>query len=147
MNARHSWIMVVLIAAPAFSVEPVDYVRDVKPIFAANCTSCHGVTKQKADLRLDLYANVKRGGQSGLAIVPQKSSESRLFQAVTGSRSDVEKMPPKGELTAEQIALLKRWIDEGAKGPAKDEAASGAVAATHWSVQPVKRPALPVVKN
>jgi mono/diheme cytochrome c family protein len=147
MYARHSWITVVCLAAPALSAERVDYTRDVKPIFAANCTSCHGPTKQKADLRLDLYAAIKHGGQSGPAIVAQKSGESRLIQAVMGSNSEVSKMPPKGQLSAEQVAILKRWIDEGAKGPDKEEAASGAVASTHWSFQPVKRPALPATKN
>jgi mono/diheme cytochrome c family protein len=147
MNARNSWIAVVLLASPTIGAEPVDYMRDVKPIFAANCISCHGPTKQKADLRLDLYANIKRGGQSGPAIVPQKSTESLLIQAVTGSKADVEKMPPKGELSAEQIAILKRWIDEGAKGPDREEAANGAAASNHWSFQPVKRPAMPTVKS
>ena len=146
MNARFSSIAFVFFAAPAFAAERVDYVRDVKPIFAANCTVCHGRIKQKADLRLDLYANIKRGGQSGLAIVPQKAAESRLIQAVTGSNADVEKMPPKGNLSTAQVAILKQWINEGAKGPAKEEADSG-VASNHWSFQPVKRPALPAVKN
>jgi mono/diheme cytochrome c family protein len=147
MYARLSWITVVFLAAPALAAEPVDYTRDVKPIFAANCTSCHGPTKQKADLRLDLYANIKHGGQSGAAIVPQKSSESRLIQAVTAAKPEISKMPPKGQLAAEQIAILKRWIDEGAKGPDKEEATTGAVASTHWSFQPVKRPALPAIKK
>ena len=96
MYTRHSWIAIAFVAAPALAAEPVDYIAQIKPIFAASCTVCHGRIKQKAGLRLDLYANIKRGGQSGLAIVPQKSSESRLIQAVTGSNAEVEKMPPKG---------------------------------------------------
>src|SRR4051812_44946891 len=107
MNLRHSWIAVVLLAAPARAAEPVDYARDVKPIFAAHCASCHGPAKQKADLRLDLYARIKRGGNSGPAIAPNRSADSLLIQAVTGSKPDVTKMPPKGTVPPEQIAVLK----------------------------------------
>ncbi|HKB01249.1 MAG TPA: PSD1 and planctomycete cytochrome C domain-containing protein [Gemmataceae bacterium] len=147
MSLRHCWIAASLLAAPAPAAEPVDYARDIKPIFAAHCASCHGPTKQKSDLRLDLYARIKQGGNSGPAVVPNKSADSLLIQAVTGSKPDVTKMPPKGAVSPEQIALLKRWIDEGAKGPAKDEAAGGAAASTHWSFQPVKQPDLPATKN
>jgi uncharacterized protein DUF1553/uncharacterized protein DUF1549/cytochrome c len=147
MSARHSWIVVLLLVGTVRGAEPVDYARDVKPIFAAHCTTCHGPTKQKADLRLDLYARIQRGGNSGPAIVPNKSAESLLIHAVTGNKEDVTKMPPKGELPADKVALLKRWIDEGAKGPAKEESASGGVASTHWSFQPVKRPPLPETKQ
>src|SRR5262245_25590204 len=148
MSARQSLIATVLLVAPARAAEPVDYARDVKPIFAAHCTTCHGATKQKADLRLDIYARIQLGGNSGPAIIPQKAGESRLIQAVTGSNPDVARMPPKGELSAEQVAILKRWIVEGGKGPEKDEAASGgAVASTHWSFRPVRRPAVPAVKE
>jgi hypothetical protein len=139
---------ILALAAPLRAAEPVDYARDVKPILAAHCVSCHGPKQQKSDLRLDLYARIRQGGISGPAIVPKKASESRLIQAVTGSNPDVAKMPPKGAVPPEQIAVLKRWIDEGAKGPATEEVASGgAIASTHWSFQPVKRSPLPTTKN
>src|SRR5262245_57593245 len=125
-------LSVALASALPVSAEPVDYVRDVKPIFAAHCAACHGPSKQKADLRLDLYARIKRGGNSGPAIIPQKAGESRLIHAVTGSNSEVAKMPPKETLPADKIAILKRWIDEGAKGPDKEEAAGRAAASSHW---------------
>jgi mono/diheme cytochrome c family protein len=146
MRLRLSWIAAFLLA-PAARGEPVDYARDVKPIFAAHCASCHGPTKQKADLRLDLYPRIKQGGNSGPAVVPNKSADSLLIQAITGSKPNVTKMPPKGAVPPEYIAVLKRWIDEGAKGPAKEEAANGGVASTHWSFQPVQRPALPTTIN
>jgi mono/diheme cytochrome c family protein len=149
MTLRHAWIAVAFLAAPLRGAEPVDYARDVKPIFAAHCTSCHGPAKQKGELRLDLYSRIKQGGNSGPAIVQKKAADSLLIQAVTGAKRDVAKMPPKGDLlSAEQVALLKRWIDEGAKGPANEQASAGnGAASTHWSFQPVKRPPLPAVKN
>jgi mono/diheme cytochrome c family protein len=149
MTLRHAWIVVALAAVPARGAEPVDYTRDIKPIFAAHCTSCHGPTKQKGDLRLDLYARIRKGGNSGPAVVPKKADDSLLIRAAQGSKSDVAKMPPKGDpLTTEQIALIRSWIDEGARGPDKEEEARGsAVASTHWSFQPVKRPSPPAIKN
>src|SRR5262245_37333876 len=149
MTLRLFSIVVAFAAAPLRGAEPVDYTRDVKPIFTAHCASCHGPTKPKADLRLDLYDRIQRGGNSGPAITPKKAADSLLIHAVTGSKPDVTKMPPKGDpLSVDQIAMLKRWIDEGAKGPGKEEASAGAgVAGTHWSFQSVRRPPLPVVKN
>ena len=149
MTLRLSCLVFALAATPLLGAGPVDYARDVKPILAAHCTSCHGPAKPKADLRLDLYARVKEGGNSGPAITPGKSADSLLVHAVTGSKPDVSKMPPKGSpLSAEQVAVLRRWIDEGAKGP-ETEAASTATAAgsTHWSFQPVRRPAFPAIKD
>ena len=89
MIARHSWLLGLLLAAPVRAAEPVDYARDVKPIFAAHCASCHGPTKPKSDLRLDVYARIKQGGNSGPAIAPGKSADSLLIHAVTGSKPDV----------------------------------------------------------
>ena len=56
---------------------PVEFTRDIAPIFAVKCLKCHGATKQKGDLRLDLKAFALRGGESGKVIVPSKSSDSR----------------------------------------------------------------------
>jgi mono/diheme cytochrome c family protein len=135
------------IAARGDDARPVDYVQDVKPIFAKHCTACHGAEKQKSGLRLDSVGLAKRGGDSGPAIEPGKSAESLLVQAITGAEG-VAAMPPKGEplLTNDEIALLKLWIDQGAKGP--DEASGGPVkGANHWAFRPVVRPALPEVVN
>src|SRR5262245_56636250 len=85
------------------SAEPVDYTRDAKPIFAAHCVSCHGPTKAKADLRLDLYTRIKAGGNSGPAFVAGKPVESRFLHALAGDKPDVARMPPKGVVPAEQV--------------------------------------------
>src|SRR5262249_7567717 len=94
----------------------VDYVRDVKPIFTKRCIACHGALKQKSGLRLDTSASLKKGGDSGPAVVAGKSEESLLIEAVTGS--DGWRMPPEGEaLSAQEVDLLKAWIDQGADAP------------------------------
>ena len=73
----------------------VDFARDVRPIFAKHCVSCHGPDKQRGGLRLDSASAARQGGNSGPAVVPGKSAESRMILALSGSK-DVAKMPPKG---------------------------------------------------
>src|SRR5438270_4544092 len=76
----------------ARAAEPVDYVRDVKPVLKANCFACHGALKQEAGLRLDAATLIRKGGDSGPAIVAEKSGESLLIDAVTGA-ADFDRMP------------------------------------------------------
>src|SRR5258708_31324712 len=105
------------LAAADEQPEAADYVQDIKPILSRRCYACHGAFKQKNDLRLDTAALAIQGGSNGAAIVPGKSDESLLIDAVTGA-DGVKKMPPEGEpLTVEQIAKLRAWIDQGAKAP------------------------------
>src|SRR5262245_47250457 len=85
-----------LLPIPAGGAGPVDYVRDVKPILAKTCYRCHGPDKQRSGFRLDTVAAAIEGGDSGPAIVPGKSGQSRLIRAVTGA-DDVKAMPPTGK--------------------------------------------------
>ena len=89
---------------------PVEFTRDIAPLFAAKCLSCHGPSKSKGDLRLDFKAFALRGGESGKVIVPGKSSDSKLMHLVAGLEAD-NIMPPTGErLSAAQIGLLRRLL-------------------------------------
>jgi hypothetical protein len=129
--------------APAASA---DYARDVKPLLAKACTGCHGPDKQRASLRLDTAAGIRKGGNSGPAVVPGDSSASLLLKAVTGT-DKVAAMPPKGpRLSAGEIALLRAWVDAGAPAPAGETVAASS-AAKHWAFRPVVRPTPPEVKD
>jgi hypothetical protein len=135
------------LAIPAFATEPVDYLRDVKPLLAKNCYGCHGAKLQKSGLRLDTAVAIIKGGKNGLVIVPGKSRESRLIEAVEGN-SGGERMPlKKTPLTSAQIAILKSWIDAGARGPAAEKPDDGKSGAGHWAFTAPVRPPIPVVKN
>jgi hypothetical protein len=148
MKAYLTLCLALLLAAPA-AAEPVDFARDVRPILTARCTSCHGAKKQRSGLRLDSAGAVRAGGNSGPAVVPGKSSESRLIQAVTGGTDDVPVMPPKGaRLDAREVSRLRAWIDAGAAVPAGETIARSAGATSkHWAFQPIRRPSEPVVKK
>ena len=126
--------------------KPIDYARDVKPILAKHCYSCHGSEKQKSGLRLDRRAEALKGGDSGASIVPGKSGESLLLHLASGKDLDRVMPPPKAErLTSEQLATLKAWIDQGAKWP--DDGSATENAADWWSLKPIVKPPVPKLDN
>jgi mono/diheme cytochrome c family protein len=139
-------LFIPLLAGPVAAAEPIDYLRDVKPIFAKSCYTCHGAEKQRSGLRLDTATALLKGGNAGPAAVPGKSADSLLIKAVTGA-DDVKVMPPKEpRLTPAQIVTLRAWIDGGARAPA-GEAPQAVAKSKHWSFQPPVRPAVPAVKS
>ena len=125
-------------------VGAADYVREVKPLLAANCTKCHGASQQKGGLRLDTDAFALKGGEHGAAIQPGKSAGSLLVQAVEGAHAEISRMPyKKPPLADAQIALLKSWIDLGANAPADEQADT----AKHWAFVAPVRPVVPPIRN
>ena len=99
------------------SKEPVSYEKDVEPIFSDKCFVCHSGNVVESKFDMTTYAGVMKGGKRGPAIVPGKSADSFLYR-VSGHR-EKPVMPLKGEdpLTTKELALLKGWIDQGAKAP------------------------------
>jgi hypothetical protein len=124
---------------------PVDFAREVEPIFKSRCISCHGPQKQRGGLRLDRKQDALRGGDNHRpAIKPGDTKASSLLHMVSGLEADL-KMPPQGApLTAQQIATLRRWIEEGAPWP---EESQELPTKPHWSFQPVTRPPVPTLPN
>jgi len=103
--------------------DPVDFEREILPIFQRSCLACHSKTEQKADLVLETPETIREGGKSGPAVVAGKSAESLLFLSATQASKPF--MPPKqnkinaGPLKPEELGLLKLWIDQGATGTVK----------------------------
>jgi ankyrin repeat protein/mono/diheme cytochrome c family protein len=93
----------------------VDFRRDVQPIFQEHCISCHGPSRQMNGFRLDRRSDAMRGGTIAV-IGPGNSAASRLYLRLVGNRFG-QQMPPAGPLTAEQIGIIKSWIDQGAVWP------------------------------
>jgi uncharacterized membrane protein len=86
-----------------------------QPILVQFCYNCHAGDRVKAGLRVDSVQAILRGGDSGPSIIPGDSEKSLLIQRVRGL-GDEQRMPPKGPgLTTDQIAILRAWIDAGAK--------------------------------
>ncbi len=125
-----------------------EFARDVQPILAAHCYDCHGADTQESGLRLDRTDTRMRGGNSGAAIVPNKSGESLLIRAVRGADETVPKMPPEGpRLSAGEIAVLERWVDAGAIAPPDEQPLATRRESDHWSFQPLIRVAPPAVQH
>jgi ankyrin repeat protein/mono/diheme cytochrome c family protein len=97
---------------PPPATATVDYDKDVKPILAQNCYSCHGNTAQQAGLRLDQRQPALRGGDYGPVIIPGKSAESKLIKRLVDGDGGLQ-MPPSGALSPEEIGILRAWIDQG----------------------------------
>src|SRR5262249_48748397 len=122
----------------------VDFARDIQPILAAKCLSCHDTAKERGGLRLDDGELAMKGGDSGPVMVPGKSGESRLVKLVAGLDPEL-KMPPKGTgLSREEIGKLRSWIDQGAKWPKQSPTAASKPTSSHWAFQPRQRPTPPL---
>ena len=165
------------VALPASGVRADDaaekhFTARVLPLLELRCISCHGADKVKGGLRMDSREALLKGGENGPALVPGKPSGSLLLQAVMHSKKDLE-MPPKEKLTTNDIAVLEKWITDGAPWPRSavifavaPKAVSGERIgdAWHdarnpivrifggqrldlWSFQPLRRDAPPVVRN
>jgi mono/diheme cytochrome c family protein len=118
----------------------VDFNRQILPLLSENCFACHGPDsgQRKAKLRLDTkdgaFAELRSGGH---AIVPGKSSESKLIEKITAA-DPMDRMPPAKTgktLKPEQIAILKEWIDQGARWT------------QHWAWIAPQRPGIPKVHD
>jgi WD40 repeat protein len=97
--------------------EPVSYAKDVEPILYKKCISCHSGNIKESQLDLASYDTLIKGGKRGTPIVPGKAGSSLLVKLCGKERKPF--MPPKLEdpLTPEELALIKLWIDQGAKAP------------------------------
>jgi hypothetical protein len=109
-------LLLAAITASADSPGDQHFTDKVKPLLESRCISCHGPDKVKGGLRMDSRPALLKGGDTGPALVPGKPAESLLLQAVLHSKKDLE-MPPKEKLTSNDVAVLRRWIEEGAPWP------------------------------
>ena len=112
----------------------VDFNTQIRPILNANCTSCHGGVKQQGGISLLYRESALAKGKSGKAcIVPGSPEDSELIKRLTHHDPD-ERMPLKAPpLTSEQVALLEKWVEEGAEWE------------THWAYIPPKPQEVPFV--
>jgi hypothetical protein len=111
------------------------FEKNVRPILAGRCQSCHGAKMGFAGLRLHAKADALKGSDNGPVIIPGEPASSKLIQAVKGVAA--KRMPPTGPLAANEIATLEKWIHDGAVWP--DERQTARVdPAQHWCWKPVR---------
>ncbi|MCF6310847.1 MAG: DUF1553 domain-containing protein [Verrucomicrobiales bacterium] len=99
----------------------IDYFKEVQPLLETKCYDCHKGSKIKGDLRLDTREAAFKGGEAdGPSVVPGKVEDSSLIWRIRHDAGD-DIMPPKGDpLTKAEIALLEKWVQEGASWPQFD---------------------------
>ncbi|OYP38839.1 DUF1553 domain-containing protein [Rhodopirellula sp. MGV] len=115
----------------AAEAESLDYATDVRPILADACFHCHGPDEEarQAGLRLDV-------AEDAAAVIDKQSPDaSELYQRIVESDPDLQMPPPDSgkHLSGEQIAVIRRWIEQGATFQ------------THWAFEPPARPEIPTV--
>ena len=140
-----SFVVLLLCSSGVAHAEDIDFKRDIAPILEERCWFCHGEDEQESGLRLDRRARMLRGGDSGLpAVVPGKPDKSYLVELINHVDKDMTMPPDEEKLPAGEIALLTRWIQEGAVWPGQMDDVDE-VKTDHWSFQPVVRAAVPDV--
>jgi mono/diheme cytochrome c family protein len=141
-----AWLF-LLITPSSRATEDVDYLRDVRPILARHCVTCHGADKPRAGLRLDSAAAALAGNASGPSILPGQPDESPLWLSVSGAEG-FERMPLKRPpLSSAEQDTLRRWIAAGAGHPESETPITAEHADTHWAFRAPVRPPLPAVQD
>lgn len=133
------------LSLPAAELPPaanrkVDFSKDVQPILRKHCYECHATGNEEGELNLGIKAQALKGGQTGKVILPGQSKQSLLIQLVAGLKEG-EIMPPEGDrLSAEQVGILRAWIDQGANWPDNADVTDARIeqARKHWAFQPLK---------
>lgn len=163
--ARVCWLKISLFQIPfavsiAFAAElsPEEnafFENKVRPLLAEHCYDCHSqkAKKIKGGLLLDTREGWQAGGDSGDVIDPGNPGKSLLMETVNYADPDLQ-MPPKYRLKENEIGILEKWVAMGAPDP-RDGALPETITSAedpekgkdHWAFQPVKRPAIPPVKN
>ncbi len=157
-------LMTICLTSPLNAEEldagSVDFFEaKVRPLLVAHCYECHSDDAAKAEnlqggLRLDNRAGVQQGGESGPVIVPGKPDESVLIKSVRYTEKAIQ-MPPKEPLSAEQVAILEKWVAMGAPDPREGSAAVASVkrgidfevGRRQWAFQPPVKHAAPNISD
>jgi hypothetical protein len=155
-------LFVLLSTINALAVEPTPeqlefFETRVRPILTERCYKCHSAQseKLKGGLRLDSFAGLMKGGDSGPVLTPGKPEQSKIVEAVRYQNPELQ-MPPKGRLPEQQIMALVEWVGMGAPWP-KENATQPVSAASsfdlqmrrreHWAWQPVQPQKPPAIQN
>jgi hypothetical protein len=124
----------------ALSAAPVDFARDIRPVFSDRCFACHGPDEatRKVGLRLDTETGLRTPRGQHIPVVPGNPAASEVMKRIA-PQNPAMRMPPSWSgqkpLTAREVDLIREWIAQGAKWQ------------SHWSFVAPQRPSLPQVKN
>src|SRR5579862_5997983 len=92
---------------------PITFSKQVLPLLQARCMGCHGGPSPASGYSMETRDRLLAGGRHGAAITPGKGAKSQIVRYMTGDLKP--KMPPDGAVDLDRIAIIRRWIDEGAR--------------------------------
>jgi len=131
---------------PTATTGSVVFATQIRPILAARCYACHGPAVQQNGLRVDSLEAILAGSANGKVVVLGHSKKSHLVRRLLGlERPQMPYGAPP--LSAEQIDLVRKWVDEGARGPDSTEPVAAAGPVKHWAYIKPERPEVPQVKD
>jgi len=138
-------------AVPPTAEQARFFETSVRPVLVEQCLKCHGPDQQSGKLRVDSLEALMKGGARGTSFTPGHPEQSLLLKVVMHV-DGTPKMPPGKKLSEPQIAALARWVQMGAPWPAAGAGGQGLGIggkdrAKHWAFQPVRKRAIPAVKN
>jgi mono/diheme cytochrome c family protein len=132
---------------PPPATRPVEFAKDLQPLFAERCFDCHGEKKEESGLRTDSREALLKGGDNGPSLVVGNSAASILVQVLADTHADISAMPKKKDkFTAKQISLVRAWIDQGAEW-AGGSGKSFRYNTNHWAFKAPVRPTAPELSN
>ena len=131
--------MLLWVLLPPLTAQ-VSFEKSVKPMLAERCGTCHGQRNGAGKLSVSSVSSLLVGGASGPAIRPGKPDGSLLVSVISG---DKPRMPKFGQpLNADQVAVVRRWIEEGAR-----DDSTGGGDGSWWSLKPLNRPPVPSMSD
>jgi hypothetical protein len=133
------WVLILcsipLVADQKISPDQEEFFEaKVRPLLFERCVDCHGPDDQSGLLRLDRKPSLNRSVGAGPIVVPGQPDKSLLVQAIRFDDSALQ-MPPEGKLNQEEIAILERWVADGAYWPGDAASEPG----TKWSFLPANK--------
>ncbi|HCE06848.1 MAG TPA: hypothetical protein DEQ62_11015, partial [Verrucomicrobiales bacterium] len=132
------------------------FEKNIRPVLATQCYSCHSAAegKDKGGLTLDTRDALRKGGDSGEVIIPGDPKNSLLIKAMKWDPNEGLEMPPKTKLDEATLADFEAWVAMGAPDPREGKAASikkvfwtQEQVDNHWAYQPIAKPVPPTVKG
>ena len=138
-------VAMLALARVAGADDKVDFVKQIRPIFADTCYKCHAEKKQKGKLRLDSVEAIEKGGKDGKVLAPGDPDKSEIYKRIILPKDSDDIMPAEGDpLSKDQQDVIKRWIAQGASfGDWKSDAGAAAAAAPASQPQEAALPSEP----
>ncbi len=105
--------LVAFTGSPAFAADKVDFAHEIVPVLRKHCGKCHSGAKKQGGFSFNTRNTLLKGGESGPAVVPSKSGDSKLLERITSTDPDLQMPPEEARVPVEDIARIREWIDAG----------------------------------